>query len=258
MGKKTKTTGNSRPVQSSITFPAFAPHAAYEPPASSVVVLNDQLVLLPDLLSVRSRETFLRWFVEVARPPGKGEATRTNARFSVDDPEFARRLFEDGGVRERCDEIECVRESAGKRLVGLNSNIRVYRYPQGTYFGPHYDESVASTVLVGGDGEGERLIRAQSRWTLLIYLLEGEVQGGETSFDVPSDEATSISREYLLETDDLLRKNGAARSRVVKVAPKLAGGMALLHKHGNDCLLHEGRVVRSGVKWVLRTDLMYI
>lgn len=32
-------------------------------------------------------------------------------------------------------------------------------------------------------------------------------------------------------------------------------GMALLHKHGNDCLLHEGREVREGEKWVIRSDL---
>lgn len=32
-------------------------------------------------------------------------------------------------------------------------------------------------------------------------------------------------------------------------------GMALLHKHGNECLLHEGREVTSGEKWVIRSDL---
>lgn len=32
-------------------------------------------------------------------------------------------------------------------------------------------------------------------------------------------------------------------------------GMALLHKHGQECLLHEGRVVEEGEKWVIRSDL---
>lgn len=32
-------------------------------------------------------------------------------------------------------------------------------------------------------------------------------------------------------------------------------GMALLHKHGQDCLLHEGREVTQGAKWVIRSDL---
>lgn len=32
-------------------------------------------------------------------------------------------------------------------------------------------------------------------------------------------------------------------------------GMALLHRHGRDCLLHEGREVVEGEKWVVRSDL---
>lgn len=34
-------------------------------------------------------------------------------------------------------------------------------------------------------------------------------------------------------------------------------GMALLHKHGQDCMIHEGRLVEKGVKWVLRSDVMF-
>lgn len=66
--------------------------------------------------------------------------------------------------------------------------------------------------------------------TLLIYLSEGGLVGGETSFQVRKGES---------------------------VAPKVTDGMALLHRHGHDCLLHEGRPVKSGTKWVLRSDLMY-
>lgn len=31
--------------------------------------------------------------------------------------------------------------------------------------------------------------------------------------------------------------------------------MVLLHKHGNDCMLHEGREVLDGEKWIIRTDV---
>lgn len=34
-------------------------------------------------------------------------------------------------------------------------------------------------------------------------------------------------------------------------------GSILLHIHGNDCLLHEADPVTSGIKYVLRTDLVY-
>lgn len=34
-------------------------------------------------------------------------------------------------------------------------------------------------------------------------------------------------------------------------------GACLVHGHGRQCLLHEGAAVTSGVKYLLRTDVMY-
>ena len=46
------------------------------------------------------------------------------------------------------------------------------------------------------------------------------------------------------------------RGRVVAcVEPRV--GRALLHRHGAACLEHEGRAVRSGVKYVLRSDVVF-
>lgn len=42
------------------------------------------------------------------------------------------------------------------------------------------------------------------------------------------------------------------------IAIGLEVGMALLHKHGKDCMLHEGREVVHGEKWVIRSDLCVI
>lgn len=52
----------------------------------------------------------------------------------------------------------------------LNTNIRLYKYIAGQYFGPHYDDSVKDAVT-----------GAKSEWTLLIYLtgIQDGVQGGE-------------------------------------------------------------------------------
>jgi hypothetical protein len=73
-----------------------------------------------------------------------------------------------------------------------------------------------------------------SYWTLLVYLtgVEEGVQGGETVFYEGRDE-----KEIIV---------GIKR------------GSALLHRHGGgDSLLHEGRAVIKGTKWVLRSDLIF-
>jgi len=44
-----------------------------------------------------------------------------------------------------------------------------------------------------------------------------------------------------------------------EIVASLDKGTALLHRHGNECMLHEGRLVEEdgGVgKWVLRSDLV--
>lgn len=62
--------------------------------------------------------------------------------------------------------------SARRPAHSLNSNIRVYKYTQGQYFGPHYDDAVRDTET-----------GAKSEWTLLVYLTGSQdgVEGGEVS-----------------------------------------------------------------------------
>lgn len=64
----------------------------------------------------------------------------------------------------------------------------------------------------------------QTRLTILIYL--SSCQGGETSFE----HGISFSPQE---------------------------GAMLLHVHGDDCLEHEGKPVKGGIKYILRTDLVY-
>lgn len=76
----------------------------------------------------------------------------------------------------------------------------------------------------------------KTTWTLLIYLTgrSDGVVGGETVF-----------------------YTRPKRGEEIVVEPEK--GLALLHKHGADCMLHEGRLVSEdgGVgKWVLRSDLV--
>ncbi|KAJ2971157.1 hypothetical protein NUW58_g9495 [Xylaria curta] len=90
-----------------------------------------------------------------------------------------------------------------------------------------------SLVDVSSD-DGSETIRAKTTWTMLLYLTSAAdgVQGGETVF-YPNDR--KLAQEELA------------------IAPET--GMLLLHKHGDNCLLHEGREVVAGQKWIIRTDL---
>lgn len=76
-------------------------------------------------------------------------------------------------------------------------------------------------------------ISAKTTWTLLIYLTT--CTGGETVF-YPDRTRSNPNPEPL--------------------AVGLEVGMALLHRHGEKCLVHEGREVESGEKWVIRSDLV--
>jgi 2OG-Fe(II) oxygenase superfamily len=112
----------------------------------------------------------------------------------------------------------------GCQATGLNDNIRLYRYTAGQKFGRHVDDSVQ---LPGG---------RRTAYTLRVYLSGGGSKddilvGGETVF------------------------YGDRGQRVHSVKPTC--GKALLHLHGDMCLEHEGLVVRSGCRYVLRSDVVF-
>lgn len=109
---------------------------------------------------------------------------------------------------------------------GLYPKIRMYHYPPSTFFGPHFDATTKDDVT-----------GLRSKWTLLIYLTGEDVQGGSTIF----------------WTKEPNRKGKGGES----IGVKLKTGRAVLHKHGDDCLLHEGEMVTAGDKWILRSDVMY-
>lgn len=112
--------------------------------------------------------------------------------------------------------------------VGLNPQLRIYRYKKGHHFGQHYDDSVKCKVSNDLSKTGV------TKWTLLIYLTgDDEFTGGDTIF-YPNYRGTDP----------------------IPVHP--SKGMALLHKHGDDCLKHEAGVVVDGEKWVFRSDVTFM
>ncbi|KAL6807539.1 hypothetical protein GGI42DRAFT_318240 [Trichoderma sp. SZMC 28013] len=231
---KSKSSKSSAPAQAAPppppSWPVFKPplpvvelYPELHPATSNIVLLSS---FFPRSLC-RDYVAFLKTLPLQTTPsrPKKGEAVRVNDRFQIDDPAFALRLWETTGLKEVILENETIKDLWGGEPVGLNPNIRIYRYSKGQYFDCHYDDS--NNLILDS-------VPVKTTWTLLLYLTsssEGCI-GGETVF-YPHD-----------------RKSAAE-----EIAVSLETGMLLLHKHGDDCLLHEGREVQDGEKWVLRTDL---
>jgi len=170
--------------------------------------------------------------------PKRGLALRVNDRFQISDPAFAERLWSGTALRELVLGYEKSQNVWGGEMLGLNPNIRVYRYRPGQFFDRHYDDSNDLTfTLPSANPGGEGLpVKAKTTWTMLLYLTDRSTGcvGGETVFYPEA------------------KKKGKGEEPVVC---ELEVGMVLLHRHGRECMLHEGREVTQGEKWVLRSDI---
>ncbi|OAQ86446.1 prolyl 4-hydroxylase, alpha subunit [Purpureocillium lilacinum] len=221
------------PTTSPPNWPQFKPPLPVVDLTPELHPATSKIALIPSFFPkslCRDYVTFLKTLPLQTTPgrPKRGEAVRVNDRFQIEDHAFSQRLWEQTGLKEALLDNEELRELWGGEPVGLSPNIRIYRYSKGQYFDCHYDDYNTVTL------HAEPPIAAKTTWTLLLYLTsaaEGCI-GGETVFyphdrKLPSEE----------------------------IAVPLDTGMLLLHKHGDDCLLHEGREVKAGEKWVIRTDL---
>ncbi|KAJ5390714.1 uncharacterized protein N7496_001782 [Penicillium cataractarum] len=221
-------------------------------------LVHDQIYLIRNFLPATLCKTYASFLssLPLTTTPGrpkKDEAVRVNDRFQVEDARFAENLWSGTALRElvleRFDEDEYsygdedgtpeqdesakaqkLCETWGGQPLGLNPNIRIYRYSKGQFFAQHYDES---NTLTFHPASTPRSVPARTTWTLLVYLTT--CTGGETVF-----------------YPDATREN--PNPAAIAVAPEV--GMALLHRHGDRCMVHEGREVTGGEKWVVRSDLV--
>lgn len=192
--------GQSEPV----AWPKLPPKPKALGPETIHWHLSDQVGVVHNFFTPSECQAFIRACSSQTfspSPPAKrGEAHRTNERWSVEDALFADTLW--SRLHPTCSAWLGIEGWArGKHPSGLNSNIRVYKYFPGQAFGAHYDGSVVDTAT------GKR-----SEWTLLIYLTGSEdgVKGGETVFY--HDHARRADKE---------------------LAVPLERGAALLHRHGD-------------------------
>ncbi|KAF5117087.1 hypothetical protein DV452_002443 [Geotrichum candidum] len=201
-------------------------------------------------------------FSTTEMPPRKDYAARVNDRAMAVDRVATRILWsilKPALLPENGEEEEEEEDEDGRQIrdifqdcIGLNENLRVYRYRAGHYFGQHYDEAVHVSVEdLTTDPAKPRLSRGVTRWTMLVYLTGsdyGELSGGATRF------YPEIGVPIGARSQGRLRQSSDG-SKVLDV--EVEKGTVLLHKHGEDCLLHEGALVTSGNKWILRSDLVF-
>ncbi|KKK24742.1 hypothetical protein ARAM_006933 [Aspergillus rambellii] len=222
------------------------------PPLRPLIPSSDLTLdpILPDQIYL------IRNFLPASLETQERRSVRVNDRFQVQDERFADQLWRETALKELVtvraletedddnghqnhDQSDSGRRSTKTRRsiqgiwggdpLGLNPNIRVYRYTPGQFFAQHYDDSNALSFLSPSTPPKP----GRTTWTLLIYL--STCSGGETVF---YPEPTRANRN----------------PEPISVAPEM--GMALFHRHGDRCLLHEGAEVTGGEKWVLRSDLV--
>ncbi|GER27050.1 oxidoreductase [Striga asiatica] len=200
---------------------------------------DDDLITIPNYLTSAESKAFINaaeliGFVhQGSLGPTMGEAFRDNDRISVNDPILAEAIWE-AGLNKLFSDFKI----RGKVAVGLNPNIRFYRYSAGQRFGRHIDESADL-------GEGRH-----THYTLLIYLSGAP---GKMKAKSKNTETSQDSLEPLVGGETVFY--GPRNSLVAEVPPK--EGMALLHIHGAKCMLHEARIVSKGIKYVLRSDVAF-
>lgn len=97
----------------------------------------NQIYLIHNFFTSKECQSLIRHFNACLPPqpvpaiPKPGEAFRSNDRESVQDPEIAQKIW-DLGIKKACLETPGIYEaSLPRKPVGLNSNIRIYRYREG-------------------------------------------------------------------------------------------------------------------------------
>jgi len=116
------------------------------------------------------------------------------------------------------------------KISGMNDTFRLCKYNPGGHFGPHFDGNFIQST------------KQRSFLTFMIYL-NGNLNGGATNF-------ISDQQSLFRDNEGLFR---AEKNNVILGVPPKAG-QALVFYHQ---IMHEGEKLLDGVKYIMRTDIMY-
>ncbi|CAF2100707.1 unnamed protein product [Rotaria magnacalcarata] len=172
------------------------------------------------------------------------EDARTNEYTVITDQSLADKLFQRVSpllprtLEWMADNAYFTKDTGGREwsIVGCVDRLRFYKYNKDEEYPEHMDGSYSRIITY--NNESQKTHKQHSFLTLLIYLND-DFQGGETKF-YPDKQHCRFLRDI------------ENKQAVHIVQPKQ--GMALVNIHN---ILHEGSKVQSGIKYVLRTDILY-
>lgn len=131
----------------------------------------------------------------------------------------------------------------GKKPLGINARFRFYRYEQSDYFETHTDGSWPGSRVIDRQLIGSAYPDRWSQMTFLIFLSD-DFEGGSTQFMVNKDNPSLPSRHQ-------------NQAKLVNV--RTPAGSVLCFPHGMHPLhcLHSSEKIASGVKYIIRTDILF-
>lgn len=142
ISKATTPATNQGQTQNTAPRPAWPPLTPLAPSSDLGLstLIQDQIITIPRLFtsSLSAKYvSFLKTLPLVTTPgkPKRGDAVRVNDRFQIDDPNFAARLWSETALQSLVTEGDV--DGFGGEILGLNPNIRIYRYTEGQYFDQH-------------------------------------------------------------------------------------------------------------------------
>ena len=130
-----------------------------------------------------------------------------------------------------------------KKAVALNKRFRFYKYSEGDFFKPHTDGAWPGSAIINEKVVYNTYPKQYSEMTFLI-LLSDDFEGGETAFYVHKDDAQKAAKR----TEDV---------SIVEIKTPRGGVLCFPHgTHPQHCL-HGSREILKGVKYIIRTDLLF-
>lgn len=133
--------------------------------------------------------------------------------------------------------------NAGKRVLGVNSRFRFYRYGRGDFFAPHTDGSWPGSRVIDGELVDNAYKDRWSQLSFLLFLTE-DYQGGATQFYVSPDNPRAPARH----PDNAI---------VIDVRTPVGGALCFPHGvHPLHCM-HASQEITSGTKYIIRSDILF-